>query len=102
MALPILTPEMRTIALARSAAARRERAAALRELTAGRLTLAAVLDGDEPRLQRAYVRQVLCALPGVGKVTTEKALAKVGIDLDRRVKGLGPRQRKALAEHFAA
>jgi len=102
MALPTMTPEMREVALAKAAAARRERSAALAEMTAGRLTLAAVLDGEEPRLQRAYVRQVLCALPGVGKVTTEKALAALGIDKDRRVKGLGPNQRRALAERFAA
>ena len=102
MALPIMTPEMREVALAKAAAARRERSAALAEMTAGRLTLSAVLDGEEPRLQRAYVRQVLCALPGVGKVTTEKALAALGIDRDRRVKGLGPNQRRALAERFAA
>jgi hypothetical protein len=102
MALPVMTPEMRELALAKAAAARKERSAALGELTAGKLQLTAVLDGEEPRLQRAYVRQVLCALPGVGKVTTEKAMAEVGIDHDRRVKGLGPRQRTALAEHFAA
>jgi len=102
MALPTMTPEMRELALAKAAAARRERSAALAELTAGKIALTAALAGEDPRLQRAYVRQVLCALPGVGKVTTEKALAALGIDKDRRVRSLGPNQRKALAERFAA
>ena len=102
MALPTMTPEMRELALAKAAAARRERSAALAELTAGKIALTTALAGEDPRLQRAYVRQVLCALPGVGKVTTEKALAALGIDKDRRVRSLGPNQRKALAERFAA
>ena len=102
MALPTMTPEMRELALAKAAAARRERSAALAELTAGKIALTAALAGEDPRLQRAYVRQVLCALPGVGKVTTEKALAALGIDKDRRVRSLGPNQRKAPAERFAA
>ncbi len=102
MPVPVMTPEMRELALAKAAIARKERSAALGELAAGKLTLTTVLDGEEPRLQRAYVRQVLCALPGVGKVTTEKVLSEIGIDRDRRVKGLGSSQRKALAERFAA
>ncbi len=102
MALPVMTAEQRTEALRKAAEARAARSAALAKVRQGHLTLTAVLDGEEPALQRAYVRQVLCALPGVGKVTAEKAITTLGIDPDRRVKGLGPNQRKALAERFAA
>jgi hypothetical protein len=96
-----MTAEQRTEALRKAAEARAARSAALAKVRQGHLTLTAVLDGQEPALQRAYVRQVLCALPGVGKVTAERAIAEAGIDPDRRVKGLGPNQRKALAERFA-
>lgn len=102
MSLPTLTAEQRTAALAKAAESRRARSAALGDLTSGTLTLAAVLAGEEDRLQRAFVRQVLRALPGVGDVTADKALSEIGIDRKRRVGGLGDRQRAALAERFAA
>jgi hypothetical protein len=102
MALPSLTPEQRADALAKAVAARRERKAALDELAAGSLTLADALSGEDPRLHRVKVHRVLTALPGVGKVTADRALARAGVAEGRRVKGLGDRQRKALAAHFAA
>jgi len=102
MALPTMTPEQREQALRAAAAARQERAAALGELRHGKVTLAAVLADQDSPLQRAKVRQVLRALPGVGDVTADKVLAEVGIDSRRRVAGLGRNQRAALAERFAA
>ena len=102
MALPTLTPEQREQALRKAAAARKARAAALDELRKGEVTLAVVLDSQDSPLQRAYVRQVLRALPGVGDVTADKALATIGIDSKRRVAGLGKVQRAALATQFAA
>jgi len=102
MALPTLTPEQREQALAKAAAARQQRKAALNELTAGKITLADALAGEDPRLHRVKVHRVLTALPGVGKARADKALALAEVAEGRRVKGLGDRQRKALAEHFAA
>ena len=102
MPVPTMTPEQREQALAKAAAARKARSEALAELRHGKITLATILAGEEARLQRAYVRQVLRAIPGVGDVTADKALAEVGIDAKRRVAGLGPNQRAALAERFAA
>lgn len=102
MALPTLTAEQRTEALRKAIEARAAKSAALAKVRQGHLTLAAVLNGDEPALLRAYVRQVLEALPGVGKVTAERAISEIGIDPDRRVRGLGTNQRAALAERFAA
>jgi hypothetical protein len=100
--LPVMTPEQREQALAKAAEARQAKTAALAELTAGKLTLAEVLSGEDPRLHRVKVHRILTALPGVGKVTADKALTVAGVAEGRRVKGLGDRQRKALAEHFAA
>ena len=102
MSLPTMTPEQREQALRAAAAARQERAAALGELRHGKVTLAAVLADQDSPLQRAKVRQVLRALPGVGDVTADKVLAEVGIDSRRRVAGLGRNQRAGLAERFAA
>ena len=99
--LPVQTPEARAAALEKAKAAGRARADAKAELTAGTLSLAAVVTGQDSRLQRAYVRQVLEALPGVGKVRAAAVMEELGIDAKRRVSGLGPVQRAALAERFA-
>lgn len=102
MSLPTLTPQMRTEALRKAAQSRRDRAAALARVRAGSLSVAAVLEDKEPVLLKARVRQLLCAVPGVGTVTAARVLGELGIDPERRVAGLGPKQRAALAERFAA
>ena len=102
MSLPVITPEMRTEALRKAAASRKARSEALARVRQGHLTVAAVLEDKEPALRKARVRQLLCAVPGVGAVTAAKVLGELGIDPDRRVAGLGPKQRAALAERFAA
>ena len=79
--LPALTPEQSAAGLAKAKAAGKARVEAKAELTAGTLSLAAVVTGEDSRLQRAYVRQVLEALPGVGKV---RAAADDGRDRHRR------------------
>jgi transposase len=101
MSMPTLTPEQRSAALAKGVEARQARAAAKAELRAGTLTLAAALDDEGSPLQRARVREVLLALPGVGQVTADQILADVRIDPARRVGGLGPRQRQVLTERLA-
>ena len=101
MALPALTPEQSAAGLAKAKAAGKARAEAKAELAAGTLSLAAVVTGKDSRLQRAYVRQVLEALPGVGKIRAAAVMEEIGIDAKRRVQGLGPVQRAALAERFA-
>ena len=95
-------PRAARAGVAKAAAARKARAEALGELRHGKVTLAVVLADQDSPLQRAKVRQVLRALPGVGDVTADKVLADLRIDVSRRVAGLGKLQRTALAEHFAA
>jgi transposase len=102
MPVPVMTPEQRADALAKALAARQERSAALAELTAGKVTIAAVLDDADSPLQQVKVRRVLTALPGIGPVTADKVIADLRIDPRRRVAGLGKNQRAALAERFAA
>ena len=102
MALPTLTAEQRADALAKAAASRAAASAAKAELAAGTLDISTVLAGKEPRLLRAPVLRVLCAVPGVGEVTAKRLLAEAGVDLKRRVQGLGPHQRAALTGLVAA
>jgi len=102
MSLPTLTTEQREQALAKAAEARRAKAAALAEITAGKLPVADALAGEDPRLHRVKVHRVLTAVRGVGKVTADKMLADARVDPSRRVKGLGANQRKALADLLAA
>jgi hypothetical protein len=100
MALPVLTPEQRQASLAKAAEARVARSRALAAVKNGTVTFAAVLDDKDSPLQRAFVRQVLCALPGIGTVTADKILTDLGIDAKRRIAGLGARQREALTERL--
>ena len=91
MSLPVMTPEMRAEALRKAAESRKARAAALDKVRNGHLSVAAVLQDEEPALLKARVRQLLCALPGVGTVTAAKVLGELGIDPERRVSGRGRR-----------
>jgi len=101
MALPVQTPEQQQESLRKANEARAARSAALKALKAGEVTMPEVLADKESPLQRAFVRQLLLALPGVGKVRADLVLERTGIDPRRRVRGLGERQRKALEREFA-
>lgn len=96
MALPTLTPEARRAALTKAAAIRRERAAVLSEFREGTLTLAALLGRRDRVAGKIPVRQVLEALPGVGKIRAARLLLDLDIAENRRLQGLGPRQRDRL------
>ncbi len=101
MSLPVTTPEQREQALAKAAAARQERAAAKEDLGKGTTTLAEVLYDEASPLQGAKVSEVLRALPGIGAAGAASIMTEIGIRANRRVKGLGTLQRKALAERLA-
>jgi hypothetical protein len=104
MALPpALSPEQRTAALAKAAAARRARAELKERLKIGSLTLGELLeesDRDET-VGKTKVLAALEALPGVGKVKARRAMEEIGIAETRRLRGLGKEQRKALLQAFS-
>jgi hypothetical protein len=102
MALPVLSPEQRQEALAKAREARAARSALLAEVKAGTLTLAGVLGRDDDLARKTKVAQVLRALPGVGKASAAAAMEHAGIPAERRVGGLGARQREHLLAEFAA
>ncbi len=101
MALPVLSPEQRQEALAKAREARAARSALLAEMKAGTLTLADVLGRDDDLARKTKVTQVLRALPGVGKTRAAAIMERAGIPAQRRVGGLGARQREQVLAEFA-
>jgi len=98
MALATLTPEQRDAALAKAREARGARSSLLAGIASGEDTVPAVLARAEsdPAARKTKVSQLVRALPGYGLAKTSALLAEAGIARDRRVAGLGSRQREAL------
>ena len=101
---PPLSPEQRQAALAKAAAARRQRAELKEKLKMGSIGLAELLEqGDRDEVVgNTKVVTVLESLPGLGKVKARRVLEDVGISETRRVQGLGTNQRTKLLEKLAA
>lgn len=53
---------------------------------------------DDKRTAKMRVRQLVASFPGIGKVTTDEILDKVGVDGARRVSQLGSRQLEAIVD----
>lgn len=102
MALPTLTPEQRTAALEKAAAARRARADLKVRLKSSGASLKEVLDSGETdeAIGKMKVIAVLEAMPGVGKIKAARLMDKLEISPSRRVRGLGVKQREALEREF--
>jgi hypothetical protein len=101
MALPTLSPEQRQAALKKAHEARAARSALLADVKEGSLTLADVLGREDDTARRTKVNQVLRALPGVGQARATAIMEHAGITADRRLGGLGARQREQLLAEFA-
>jgi hypothetical protein len=104
LALPPLTPEQRLDALAKAAAARRERAEVKNRLKHSGASLAAVVhDGQSSDIiGKMRVSALLESMPGVGKVRARQIMERLGIAETRRVRGLGANQVAALEREFGA
>lgn len=102
MALPQLTPEQRTDALAKAAVARRERAAVKNRLKYAQGVLSEVIaEGKENDIVgKMKVSALLESMPGVGRIRARQIMEEVGISETRRVRGLGTKQIAALIERF--
>lgn len=106
MPVPPLTPPQRAAALAKATAARRTRAAVRAELKAAGARLPAVLDeivaraADDEAIGKMRVAALLDALPGIGKIRATEIMSRLEISPTRRVRGLGAKQRAALATEF--
>lgn len=94
---PELTDEQRAAALAKAAEARRARADVREALRMGEMTLRDVLDrSDDELIGGIKVKAVLTAIPGLGKIKSFRLMDRLGIAENRRLRGLGPKQREAL------
>lgn len=100
MTLPKLTPEQRAKATEKALSVRRGRAELKKDLKSGRLTIENVFEGDYEIAKKMTVMQLLSSLPRVGKQTAAEHMAEVGIAPNRRVGGLGARQKRELLAKF--
>lgn len=101
MSLPVLTPEEKLDALKKAQEMRSKRAAVRVKLKKGTLTLREILEStDDEVISRMRVTYLLQSLPQVGKVTSEKVMREIGINENRRVQGLGKRQKEELLERL--
>lgn len=101
MSLPYLSEDEKLQALRKAQEMRSRRAEVRVKLKKGSLTLQEVLNSaDDEVIARMRVTYLLQSLPQVGKVTSEKIMLEIGINENRRVQGLGKRQREQLLERL--
>ena len=103
MGLPEITPEQRREALAKAAEARRLRAEIKELLKTGSLSITEVFDQAEENdyVANMKVGSLLPSLPGMGKIKAKRFMEEHGIADNRRIRGLGSRQRAAILDQFA-
>lgn len=100
--LPAQTPEARQQALDKAAAARAARAIVRHRLKFAGASITEVMlagQGDDA-IGRMKVTALLESMPGIGKVRSREIMAEVGVAENRRVRGLGVQQIRAIARHF--
>ena len=101
MAVPNISAEDRAKALEKAQKVRKERAALREEMKSGKMTLGDVLARrSEDVVGGMRVKYVLESMPGIGKVRAKEIMDQIGIDENRKVKGLGSRQETALLERL--
>ena len=98
-----MTDEQRAAALARAGEARRLRAEIKHLLKTGSLTFSDVLERAEKDdlVAGAKVKEIVAAMPGMGKVSTERLLSEIGVADGRTLRGLGKNQRERLVGRFS-
>lgn len=102
MAVPQLDPEQRKAALAKATEARRIRAELKQMLKAGEVTPQQVLArSDDDRVGRMKVTELVQALPHMGPTKCRRLMEELDIASNRRLAGLGTRQRADLIEALA-
>ena len=101
MAVPNISAEDRAKAWEKAQKVRKERAAMREEMKSGKMTLGDVLARrSEDVVGGMRVKYVLESMPGIGKVRAKEIMDQIGIDENRKVKGLGSRQEIALLERL--
>lgn len=102
MPAPTMTPEQRAAALEKARIVRAKRSEITTKMSMGITSPIEVLDlVDDPVVGKMKVKSFINAIPGYGKVKTEKLMEELGIPEDRRIRGLGSNQMKSLKEALA-
>jgi len=101
---PALNDSDRRRATQSASQARAQRAALKRGLKDGSITLGTLLDQSDldPVVARMPVAEVLAALPAHGPVKAAELMRQAAIASNRRLGGLGYRQRQFLIEYLAS
>ncbi len=99
---PHLTDDARAAALEKAAEARRIRAEVKQLLKMGSISFPELLvrAADDETVAKTKVLVVLESLPGVGKVKARRTMEAIGIAENRRIRGLGEKQREELLAAF--
>lgn len=92
--VPKLTDEQRAAAMNRAMEVRRERAALKARVKAGTVPLSEAMEADCAKGMR--VIQLLRSVPGIGSAKADRLMEEFGIAPNRKVGGLGHRQRERL------
>jgi hypothetical protein len=100
---PQLTDEQRAAALAKAAEARRVRAEKKELLKTGSLRLSELIAEAETDdiLAGLKVERVIASMPGTGKIKAKRLMETLGIAENRRIRGLGDKQKEALLAEFS-
>jgi hypothetical protein len=93
---PTLSEDARRAALEKAQQARTARRAVLDGLKTGHTSIADALEHEDPAIQKIKVSALLKALPGYGDTTVARLMEQLGIPENRRIRGLGQRQRATL------
>lgn len=98
-----MSDEQRKAALEKAAQARTKRAEMKALLQTGSLTFDDVLAEAETNdiVAGTKVYPLLVAMPGMGKVKAMRLMEACVIAENRKIRGLGSRQRECLLEHFS-
>ena len=97
MPAPTRTAEQRAAALEKARIVRAQRSEITTKLSLGTMSAADALKKvDDPIIGRMKVKSFINALPGYGKVKTEKLMEELGIPESRRLQGLGAKQMENL------
>lgn len=101
MALPKLSLDEKKKALKKAQEVRSEWAKIRHNLKNGTTTIREVLANiNDDVIARMRVVYLLESLPHIGKIKTRKIMSDIGIDVTRRIQGLGSRQKQALIERL--
>jgi hypothetical protein len=98
MSVPQMTDEQRKAALESAMRARAERADLKARVKSGEVSVEAVLGMDIAAAEGMRVAELIKSCPGYGDARAKKLMAELGIPENRRVRGLGSRQREALVK----